>query len=51
MAYLYMTLVLPHGSIKKTQQRASQSVLSCQTGKKWVEQDSILKNRKKSRKN
>ena len=34
----------PDCNIKKTQQGPNQSVVSCQTGKKWVEQDPVYKN-------
>ena len=34
----------PDRNIKKTQQGPKQSVVSCQTGKKWVEQDPVYKN-------
>ena len=34
----------PDCNIKKTQQGPNQSVVSCQTGKKWVEQDAVDKN-------
>ena len=30
--------------MKKTQQGPNQSVVSCQAGKKWVEQDPVYKN-------
>ena len=31
-------------NIKKSQQRPNQSVVSRQTGKNWIEQDSVYKN-------
>ena len=34
----------PYCYIKKTQQGPNQSVVSCQAGKKWVEQDPVYKN-------
>ena len=34
----------PDCNIKKTQQGPNQSVVSCQTGKKWVEQGAVDKN-------
>ena len=34
----------PDCNIKKTQRGPNQSVVSCQIGKKWVEQDAVDKN-------
>ena len=34
----------PDCNIKKTQQGPNQSIVSCQAGKKWVEQDPVYKN-------
>ena len=34
----------PDWNIKKTQQGPNQSIVSCQAGKKWVEQDPVYKN-------
>ena len=34
----------PDCYMKKTQQGPNQSVVSCQAGKKWVEQDPVYKN-------